>query len=177
MSEEISSRARAEARLDDFARSLARGKLARRCLIRHAGGPPERRFPRYGSLRRRKRTANPLSAVGLLDRREDCYSQTDTPLAPIDPVICTRAHPAAKRTPGVHAPTDTPAEALSDLLADLATPCRQSTAGRRPQPHHVRLTEPIKLHATALAPARYQARHVAKAQPTPNTHIPDHRED
>jgi Transposase DDE domain len=90
-------------------------------------------------------------AYELEDRLTPLLFTDDTPLAPIDPVAPTTRSPSAHTKAGSARTTDGfPAHTLPDLLADLATICRNQI--RTPTSNHTfpRLTTPTPIQARAL---------------------------
>ena len=90
-----------------------------------------------------------------------------TPLAPADPVKpATRSRSAHAKAGSATTPTGYPAHTLTDLLADLATICRNTV---RIGPRRAHLHPPHHTHpATSPHPrtTRHQTPPVAKAKPT-----------
>jgi len=91
-------------------------------------------------------------AFELQQRLAPLLFTDDTPLAPVDPVAPARRSPrgqanaAAARTEHGH-----PAHTLTDLLADLATLCRNQLRIGAGEHTFARLTTPTPLQATALS--------------------------
>jgi len=91
-------------------------------------------------------------AFELQQRLAPLLFTDDTPSAPIDPVAPAQrsargqANAAAARTEPGH-----PAHTLNDLLADLATLCRNTLRISHANHTFTRLTEPTTLQATALS--------------------------
>jgi hypothetical protein len=75
----------------------------------------------------------------------------ETPLAPTDPVKPATRSPSAQAKAGsATTPTGYPAHTLTDLLADLATLCRNTVRIGRAEHTFTRLTTPTPLQAHAL---------------------------
>jgi len=90
-------------------------------------------------------------AYELQQRLTPLLFTDDTPLAPIDPVAPATRSPSAHAKAGSARTTDNfPAHTLPDLLADLATICRNQIRTGASEHTFARLTTPTPLQARAL---------------------------
>jgi Transposase DDE domain len=87
----------------------------------------------------------------LHQRLPELLFTDDTPLAPTDPVKpATRSPSAHKKAGSATTPDGYPAHTLTDLLADLATICRNTVRVGPAEHTFTRLTTPTPLQAHAL---------------------------
>ena len=101
----------------------------------------------------------------------------ETPLAPIDPVKPAIRSPSARAKAGsARTAEGFPAHTLPDLLADLATICRNHISTGASDHTFARVTTPTPLQAQRPRPCsiRQPGHHAAKAEPSPSTPIPRH---
>jgi hypothetical protein len=90
-------------------------------------------------------------AFELRQRLPELLFTDDTPLAPADPVKPATRSPSARAKAGSHiTPDGYPAQTLPDLLADLATICRNTVQVGPAEHTFTRLTTPTTLQARAL---------------------------
>jgi hypothetical protein len=87
----------------------------------------------------------------LQDRLPELLFTDETPLAPTDPVKpATRSRSAQAKAGSATTPTGYPAHTLTDLLADLATICRNTIRIETAEHTFTRLTTPTPLQTRAL---------------------------
>ena len=90
-------------------------------------------------------------AFELHQRLPELLFTDDTPLAPTDPVKPATRSPSARAKAGsATTPNGYPAQTLTDLLADLATICRNTVRVGTAEHTFTRLTTPTALQAHAL---------------------------